>query len=58
VPTLDSQIFEAFLARLEESNQVGDSLVRGLSEILSGDRLPTAATLVELYAAGREGVEA
>lgn len=51
MPTLDSQIFTAFLARIEESGQVENSLIQGLSDMLGNDKLPTPTALVQLYAA-------
>jgi hypothetical protein len=57
VPTLDSQILTAFLARIGESDQVDNSLIQGLSDMLSNDRLPTPTALVQLYAASSVGAD-
>jgi hypothetical protein len=51
VPTLDSQILTAFLARIGESDRVGNSLVQRLGEMLDNEKLPRAEDLVQLYAA-------
>ena len=56
--TLDSQILTAFLARIEQSGRVDDSLVHGLSDMLSGDKLPKPEDLVHLYAASSKDASA
>ncbi len=58
MPTLDSQILTAFLTRIGESGRVDNSLIQGLSDMLSNDRLPTPEALVQLYAASSEGADA
>ena len=57
MPTLDSQILTAFLARIRESDQVDNSLIQGLSDMLSNDRLPTSTALVQFYAASSVGAD-
>lgn len=51
VPTLDSQILTAFLARIGESDRVGNPLVQRLGEMLGNEKLPRTEDLVQLYAA-------
>ena len=55
VPTLDSQILTAFLARIDRSDRVDNSLVQRLGEMLGNERLPRAEDLVQLYAARSGG---
>jgi len=56
--TLDSQILTAFLAQIEQSGRVDNSLVSGLSDMLSGDQLPKPEDLVKLYAANSKDISA
>ena len=55
MPTLDSQILTDFLARIEESDRVDNSLVQGLRDVLSSERLRRLTDLVRLYAAAATG---
>ena len=54
MPSLDSQIIDTFLARVEERGRVGEAVVQGLASALGKDKLPKPEDLVRLYAAGGE----
>jgi hypothetical protein len=58
VPTVDSQILAVFLARIAQSDPVNGTLVHGLSDMLSSDKLPKCEDLVRLYAASSEDIHA
>lgn len=52
--TLDARVLTTFLARLEDSDQVGETIVIGLSDLLSRSKLPKPDDLVALCATGGE----
>ncbi|MGO9162679.1 MAG: hypothetical protein ACLP7J_18615 [Streptosporangiaceae bacterium] len=56
MPALDSRILAVFLARIAESDRVNGTLVQGLSDMLSSDKLPKPEDLVVLYAASSEDI--
>lgn len=58
MPSLDSQIIDTFLARVEERGQVGDAVVQGLASVLGKDKLPKPEELVRLYSGSGEGTVA
>lgn len=52
--TLDARVLTIFLTRLEESDQVSGTIVKGLSDLLSKSKLPKPDDLVALCSAGGE----
>lgn len=56
--TLDSRILVTFLAKIAESDQVNDTIIQSLDDMLGNGKLPKPEDLVRLYAASSEGVRA
>jgi hypothetical protein len=55
---LESTVLTIFLERMAESGRVGSAVIQGLSEQLSGVKLPKPEDLAALYAASGEETEA
>ena len=58
MPALESTVLTVFLERMAESGRVDSAVIQGLSEQLSGAKLPKPEDLAALYAASAEGTEA
>ena len=52
--TLNSRILVTFLAKIAESNQVNDTIIQSIGDMLGNSKLPKPEDLARLYAACSE----